>query len=62
MSEIINLRQKRKDKARVEKDKQAEQNRRLHGRTKAEKQKQKLETDRAERHLSGHEREKDGEC
>ncbi|OYR13641.1 DUF4169 family protein [Brucella grignonensis] len=37
MSEIVNLRQFKKNKARASKEKQAEQNRILFGRTKAEK-------------------------
>ncbi|MBC8717127.1 DUF4169 family protein [Ochrobactrum sp. Marseille-Q0166] len=37
MSEIINLRQFKKNKARVVREEQAEQNRNLFGRTKAEK-------------------------
>lgn len=54
MSEIINLRQQRKAKARLEKEKGAAENRRIHGRTKAEKQQQKLETERVSRFLDGH--------
>lgn len=57
MTEVINLRQKRKEKARTDKAKGAEQNRLLHGQTKAEKQRKKLETDRATRVLDGHKRE-----
>lgn len=54
MTEIINLRQHRKNKARSEKEKTAEQNRRLYGRTKAEKTLKKKEEERAGRHLEGH--------
>jgi hypothetical protein len=48
MGKVVNLNKFRKQKAKVEKDKRAETNRRLHGRTKAErmlelKQKQLLE-------------------
>lgn len=37
MADIINLRQARKQKARADKAEQADKNRRLHGRSKAEK-------------------------
>ncbi len=59
MTEIINLRQKRKAKARTEKEKQASQNRVLHGQTKAHKQKQKIEAERTSRKLDGHKLETD---
>jgi hypothetical protein len=54
MADVINLRQKRKQKARMEKEEKAEQNRRLHGRTKAEKELKKKEEARSKRHLEGH--------
>lgn len=49
MSNVVNLNKFRKQKAKVERVKQAETNRRLHGRTKAERahdalQKKQLET------------------
>jgi hypothetical protein len=49
MKNVINLNKFRKRKAKLEQERQAETNRRLHGRTKAERQvellqKQKLET------------------
>lgn len=49
MSNVVNLNKFRKRKAKLAKEKQAETNRRLHGRTKAERQrdliqKRKLET------------------
>jgi hypothetical protein len=50
-ADIINLRQARKAKARVEKDKTAEQNRLTFGRTKAEKQLTKALNDKAQRSL-----------
>ena len=59
MSEIINLRQQRKAKARKDKQKTAEQNRRLHGRTKAQKEKEEMDAERAKKHLDAHKR--DGE-
>lgn len=50
-ADIINLRQARKAKARVEKEKTAEQNRLTFGRTKAEKQLTKALNEKAERRL-----------
>jgi hypothetical protein len=50
-ADIINFRQARKAKARVEKDKTAEQNRLTFGRTKAEKQLTKALNDKAQRSL-----------
>lgn len=49
MAKVVNLNKFRKQKAKQEREKQADVNRRLHGRTKAErlqelKQKQRLET------------------
>jgi len=57
MTEIINLQKKRKAKARVEKEKTAAENRRKYGRTKEEKQMEKMAAERAEKHLQGHKRE-----
>ena len=50
-AEIVNLRQFRKKQARSEKEKQAEQNRISHGRTKAEKQLTKALNEKAEQAL-----------
>ena len=61
MAEIINLRQKRKEKGRAGKDAAAQQNRLLHGRTKQEKKLSAQEADAAKRHLDGHKRETDAE-
>jgi hypothetical protein len=61
MTEVINLKQKRKDKARSEKEKQAAENRRKFGRTKEEKQMEKLKAERAERHIASHRRETEDE-
>lgn len=61
MAEVINLRQKRKAKSRDEKEKQAEQNRLLHGRTKTEKSLTKAEAERATRAHDGHKRDGDKE-
>ena len=54
MAEIVNLRQARKQRARAEKDKAAEQNRLSFGRTKEEKALTQAERDRAARTLDGH--------
>ena len=57
MADIINLRNVRKQKARAEKETQAEQNRILFGRTKAEKLKQAAEKAQADKHVEGHKRD-----
>ena len=57
MAEIINLRNARKQKARAAKEAQADQNRALFGRTKAEKLKQAAEKAQAEKHIDGHKRD-----
>lgn len=54
MAEIINLRQARKQKARAEAQKAAEQNRISFGRTKAERRLTEAERDKAARHIDGH--------
>lgn len=54
MAEIVNLRRVRKQKAREEAGKQAEQNRISFGLTKAERTLTKAERDIAERRLEGH--------
>jgi hypothetical protein len=61
MTEIINLRRFKKQQARTEKAKEAEANRRAHGRTKAEKEQSQGLKNIAERHLDGHKRGPDGE-
>lgn len=61
MADIVNLRQARKQKARDEKVRVAEQNRALHGRSKAEKQRDRLIADKSDRFVAGHRREKPGE-
>ncbi|WP_184393570.1 DUF4169 family protein [Rhizobium sp. BK650] len=58
-AEIVNLRQFRKQQARSERGKQAEQNRIFHGRTKAEKQLTKALNDKAEKALDQGRLEKD---
>jgi hypothetical protein len=49
MADIVNLRQARKRKRRDAKDQQASENRAKFGRTKGEKQRDAIETDRARR-------------
>ena len=50
-ADIVNLRQFRKDKVRLEKKKEAEQNRLTFGRTKAEKSLTKARNEKAEKTL-----------
>jgi len=57
MGEVVNLRLARKRKARADKDKTAEQNRALFGRTKAERDRDAAEKDRTRALLDGHRRE-----
>ncbi|MFE0015201.1 DUF4169 family protein [Mesorhizobium sp. NPDC059054] len=57
MAEIVNLRQFKKGKAREERAAAAEQNRALHGRSKSEKLRDKLQAEKAERLIDGHRRE-----
>jgi hypothetical protein len=57
MSEIVNLRRRRKARAREDAAKAAEQNRVTFGLSKAERQKQKGEKAAAIRFLDGHKRE-----
>ena len=54
MAEIINLRRARKQRARQDADKQAQQNRITFGRTKAERSLTQAERDKAGRTLDGH--------
>jgi hypothetical protein len=61
MTEVINLKQKRKAKACSEKEKQASENRRKFGRTKEEKRVEKMKADIAEKLLQAHKRETDEE-
>jgi hypothetical protein len=59
MAEIFNLKQTRKAKARTEKEKQADANRRKFGQTKDEKELVAKKADLAERRIEGHKRETD---
>lgn len=56
-AEIVNLRRARKDKLRADREKEAAENRRRFGRTKAEKAAEAAERDRAGRAIDGHRRE-----
>ena len=58
MGEIVNLRQARKQKARSEKERLAGENRALHGRSKAERERDRLTADKTEKFIAGHRREK----
>ncbi|MEP9371780.1 DUF4169 family protein [Mesorhizobium sp. KR1-2] len=57
MADIVNLRQARKNKARAEKERAAEQNRALHGRSKAEKTRDRVVAEQTARFVEGHRRE-----
>ncbi len=57
MSEVINFKQKRKAKARSDKEKTAAENRVKYGRTKAEKSAEKLRSEMAKKKIEGHKRE-----
>ncbi|BCH24183.1 hypothetical protein MesoLjLc_38460 [Mesorhizobium sp. L-8-10] len=54
MAEIVNLRMARKRKTRDEKERLAQQNRQLHGRSKAEKLRSETEAGRSSAFLDGH--------
>ncbi|MEM6712888.1 MAG: DUF4169 family protein [Pseudomonadota bacterium] len=58
-SNVVNLNRIRKAKARQEKEARAAENRRVHGRTKAEKNSAKHEADKSSKALDGHKRETD---
>ncbi|MDX8532142.1 DUF4169 family protein [Mesorhizobium sp. VK25A] len=58
MGEVVNLRQARKQKARTEKERQASENRALHGRSKLERERDRLTSQKAEKFVAGHRREK----
>jgi hypothetical protein len=59
MSDVVNLNRFRKRKRREAEQREAEQNRVVHGRSKAEKRALQLERERADRSLAAHEREGD---
>jgi hypothetical protein len=54
MADIVNLRTARKHKARAEKERVAEQNRAVHGRSKAERERDRLTAEKAESFIEGH--------
>lgn len=54
MADLVNLRQVRKRKARDEKSRQADHNRAVFGRRKADRDRQQAERDLAARRLDGH--------
>lgn len=54
MADIVNLRQFKKQRARNERETLAEQNRALHGRTKAEKARERIASERADKFVDGH--------
>ena len=58
-ADIVNLRKVRKGKARVERDRRAEENRCLHGMTRAEREKTAHDREKLDRHLRGHRRDGD---
>ncbi len=57
MSKVINLNKARKERARVEKRARADENAVLHGRSKAEKSRDRAEVEKASRDLDGHRRD-----
>jgi len=54
MGDVVNLRRARKERARIEHEKTAEENRLRFGRTKAQREHDRLEREIAERSLDGH--------
>jgi Domain of unknown function (DUF4169) len=58
MAEIVNLRQARKRKARADKERAAEENRALHGRSKAEKLRDAEAARKSRDFLEGHRRDR----
>ena len=54
MADPVNLRLFRKRKARAEKELQAAENRALHGRTKSERERERLEAEKSASLLDGH--------
>jgi hypothetical protein len=58
MADIVNLRQARKNRARAVKEKQAEENRALHGRTRAERLRENTVARKEATFLDGHRRDR----
>lgn len=61
MAEIVNLRQARKHKARNEKERIAAENRAIHGRSKAERERESLVDRKAATFLDAHRRSRGDE-
>jgi hypothetical protein len=53
MGDVVNLNKYRKQKAKADRDKLADQNRRLHGRTKTERTREDLQKQKLTRDLEG---------
>lgn len=62
MADIVNLRTVRKHKARSDKERAAEQNRMLHGRTKAERERDRQAAEKARTFIEGHRLERGTEA
>ena len=62
MADIVNLRQARKQKARADQERLAEQNRTLHGRSKADRERDRSIAAKAEKFVAGHRREASGDA
>lgn len=61
MADIVNLKHRRKQKTRAEKDRKAEANRAAHGTPKHLRQKKEAEDERAARQIEGHRLDEDDE-
>lgn len=60
MSNVVNLRTVRKQKARADRERTAAENRALHGRSKAEKRRDRVEAERAAGFVEAHRRDTTG--
>ncbi len=58
MAEIVNLRQRRKAAGRAAERAKADENAARHGRTRAEKELERARSEKADRHLDGHARDR----
>ncbi len=58
-AEIVNLRTARKAKARADRERKADENRQLYGRTATQKKREAAEREQAERHVAQHRLEQD---
>ncbi len=59
MGDVVNLRGVRKQRKREDDARQAEENRARHGRSKAEKQRDRIEAERLRTHVEAHRRDGD---